>query len=337
MRTLSACATPPTISIIIPVHRGGKAFFRCLASVAAATPPPDEFVVVLDGADDLARQQAESFGAHITKTPSHSGPAAARNLGALATGSEVLFFVDADVLIPPDAVGQVAAAFHSEPDLTAVFGSYDDEPGAPNFLSQYKNLLHHYVHQTACQEASTFWAGCGAVRRDAFLALGGFDPRYRQPAIEDIELGYRLRQAGQRIRLLKTLQVRHLKRWTLRSLLHSDFFGRALPWSELILRSGGFINDLNVTVSSRLSVACACGLLVALLGAWRWPALWWAAGACAALLLALNVSLYRFFWRKRGWLFALGTIPWHWLYFLYSGLAFAVALARHLCAQGPGG
>ena len=54
-----------------------------------------------------------------------------------------------------------------EPGIAAVFGSYDDEPGAPNLVSQYRNLLHHFVHQTGRTEASTFWTGCGAVRRDA--------------------------------------------------------------------------------------------------------------------------------------------------------------------------
>ena len=283
---------------------------------------------MVDGSDVAARQLAASFGVRVTQTPSRGGPARARNTGARVARGEILFFVDADVLIARDAVGQVTDAFRQEPALAAVFGSYDDAPGARNFLSQYKNLFHHYVHQSAREEASTFWAGCGAIRREVFLALGGFDERYRQPAIEDIELGYRLRQAGHRIELCKTLQVKHLKRWTAVSLLQSDILARALPWSALILRRG-FIKDLNITVSNRVSVVAACGLLVTLLGAWRWPSLWWIAAALAALLLGLNAPLYRFFWRKRGVPFSLRTIPWHWFYFLYSGVAFAIATALH--------
>jgi hypothetical protein len=49
------------------------------------------------------------------------------------------------------------------PEVDAVFGSYDDAPRAPNFIAQYKNLFHHYVHQHGKEEASTFWAGCGTV------------------------------------------------------------------------------------------------------------------------------------------------------------------------------
>jgi GT2 family glycosyltransferase len=163
--------------------------------------------------------------------------------------------VDADVTIPPDAIGQITAAFRREPDLAAVFGSYDDAPAATNFLPQYKNLFHHYVHQTAREEASTFWGACGAIRREVFLTFGGFDERYRQPSIKDIELGYRLKRAGYRIRLCKALQVKQLKRWGVVSLLKSDFFHRALPWTELILRDRRFINDLNLRFSAA-SVCC---------------------------------------------------------------------------------
>jgi GT2 family glycosyltransferase len=231
----------PAISVIIPVHNGGENFRRCLSSIAEAIPPPDEIIAVLDGDTDVSRRLAESFGARAVKLPVPEGPARARNLGAYASQHEILFFIDSDVAICPDAVGQIVAAFRNDPSLAAVFGSYDDEPGATNFLSQYKNLLHHYVHQKGREDASTFWGACGAIRREIFLAVDGFDERYRYPSIEDIEMGYRLKQAGLRIRLLKSLQVKHLKSWDLVSLVKSDVFHRALPWTELILRDRRFI------------------------------------------------------------------------------------------------
>jgi glycosyltransferase involved in cell wall biosynthesis len=319
----------PTISLIIPTDRADDAFERCLAAIKLTDPAPDEVIVVVDGGDEAARTMAASFGATVTETPVRGGPAGARNIGARLARGDVLFFVDADVLIPPDSVGRVASEFQAEPQLAALFGSYDTAPDAPNFFSQYKNLLHHYVHQTAHEEASTFWSGCGAVRRDVFLGIGGYDVKYPRPSIEDIELGYRLRAAGHRIRLLKSLQAKHLKCWTMTSLLYADFFGRAVPWSEIILRTGGFVNDLNVTVVSRLCVMLVYVLLASLLAAWRWPVLLWLSLTCAAVLLVLNLPLYRFFARQRGLRFAVAAIPWHWLYYLYSGLAFAIAVAWH--------
>jgi glycosyltransferase involved in cell wall biosynthesis len=317
------------ISVVVPVYNGGEDFRRCIEALTRTKPAPDEVIVVVDGATDGSDQVADSFGVQVARTPTRSGPAQARNVGARSARGDVLFFVDADVLVRPDAVGQVRGIFERNPELAAIFGSYDDAPAGTNFLSQYKNLFHHYVHQTAREEASTFFGACGAIRRDIFLELGGYDRCYREPAIEDIELGYRLRQAGHRIRLCKTLQVKHLKRWGVQSLLRADFFQRALPWTELILRDHRFINDLNLRYSSRVSVLLVGGLLVALAGAWAWPALFLVAGGAALLLLVLNARLYRFFQQKRGLWFALRTIPWHWLYFLYSGLAFAIGLARY--------
>ena len=318
-----------TFSIVIPVHNGGRRFRRCLVSLAALDFPPQEVIVVADGETDGSWRMAEEFGAQVLRISSPVGPAGARNLGGRAAKGDILFFVDADVTIPRDAMSQMAAAFQDNPELAAIFGSYDDEPFEINFLSQYKNLLHHYVHQTADRDASTFWAACGAIRREVFLAMGGFDEGYRRPSIEDIELGYRLKRAGYRIGLLKALQVKHLKRWSLGSLLKADFFYRALPWTALILNEGQLIDDLNVKISNRISVIFVFLLSLALLGAWFIPQLLVFAIVVAMALLALNWPLYRFFYGKRGLGFALKTIPWHWFYFFYSGLAFCIGFVNY--------
>ena len=184
------------------------------------------------------------------------GPAAARNHGAQHARGDALLFVDSDVVVAPGTLEQVAALLVRRPDVAAVFGSYDANPAAAGTVSRYKNLLHHFVHQNGAAEASTFWAGCGAIRRSAFEAVGGFDQvRFRRPSIEDIELGHRLRRAGHRILLDKTLQVNHLKRWTLASLLWTDVVGRAVPWSRLILESRQRVHDLNLRHDQRVSAA----------------------------------------------------------------------------------
>jgi len=316
------------ISVIIPVHNGGTRFRRCLSSLAEAVPPPGEIIVISDGGTDGSWRVAEEYGAQVITLPTSGGPARARNLGAGRAKGDILFFVDADVTIPPDTIGQVAAAFNRDPDLTALFGSYNDEPAETNFLSQYKNLLHHYVHQTSLEEASTFWGACGAIRKEIFLSMSGFDERYGKPSIEDIELGNRLKRAGYRIRLLKDLKVKHLKRWEVLSLLKADFFYRALPWTEMILREGRFIDDLNIKISSRISVISVYLLVLTLLASFITP--WFLVPGLflITVLLVLNRGLYCFFREKRGVGFALKTIPWHWFYFFYSGLAFAIGFVQ---------
>jgi len=304
-------------------------FHSCLEAIKAADPEPYEIIVVVDGGTDDSGDLAERYGARVIRKPITGGPAAARNMGASSASGDILFFIDADVAIHPSAIRKVVRAFHDYPNVSGVIGSYDESPSARNFLSQYKNLFHHYTHQKAREEASTFWGACGAIRREVYYSAGGFDEKYRNPSIEDIEFGYRLKRNGFKIRLLKELQVKHLKRWDALSLLKADFFHRALPWTDLIMKEGHLIDDLNLKISSRISVICIYLLFLTFLGTFY--SLWFfvPAGSLIALVLALNWGLYRFFRDKRGIGFTLKTIPWHWLYLFYCGLAFSVGFGSH--------
>jgi glycosyltransferase involved in cell wall biosynthesis len=325
-------APAPVISVIVPVLDGGANFARCLAALTASTPNAAwELIVVDDGSTDGSPDRARAAGAQVLCTPrARSGPGVARNLGAHVARGEFLFFLDADVLVTPHTISQVIAAFRLEPTLTALFGSYDAQPAAPNFLSQYKNLFHHFVHQTSWSDATTFWAGCGAIRRTVFLELGGFDSAYGRPSIEDIELGYRLTRAGHSVRLCHDIQVTHLKRWTARSLVLTDIRDRGIPWTQLMLRGRVYTNDLNLNMVNRISVACACLLWVVLLSAPLWPVILVGALVLAVIMLGLNVPLFRFFYKERGFRFALATIPWVWLYYSYSGVCVVLGVWAYL-------
>ena len=319
-----------TLSIVIPVHDGAAVLPQCLEALKRSPDPAWECLVVEDGGSDGSFEIAQASGATVFRTPRNSGPATARNLGAAHATGDVLVFVDADVCVHADTLSRIRARFESDPGLDAVFGSYDDEPPAPNLVSQYKHLLQHYVHQHGRAAAATFWTGCGAIRREVFEALGGFNEFYARPCIEDIELGYRLRGAGGRIALDPGIQAKHLKRWSLGTLLRSDILDRALPWTRLILRSTRLPDDLNVALSQRVSAAlvlASAALAVAGLVAGAPLAL---AGLTLAAAVVLNREFYGFLVRKRGWGILAGALPLHLAYFLYSTLAFAAGAAMHL-------
>jgi glycosyltransferase involved in cell wall biosynthesis len=316
----------PTISVIIPVFNGARTLKQCLEAVLASDRPSYECIVVDDGSTDASRELALQFPGrvqvvHLADGP--FGPAYARNRGAAAALGTILFFVDADVALASGALKRVANAFRDQPGLAAVFGSYDARPSDRRVISQYRNLLHHFVHQSGNPDASTFWAGCGAIRHSVFTQMGGFDEeRFSHPSIEDIELGYRLRRSGYRILLDKGLQGTHLKRWSLYSLIYTDVTCRAIPWSRLIRETKNIPDDLNLKVAQRVSfvlVALACVFLAfAVMG----PG--WLAASAGALLgvIGLNHKLYVFFFRQGGALFATACIPLHFLYYLYSGLTY---------------
>jgi glycosyltransferase involved in cell wall biosynthesis len=249
---------------VIPAHNGGTQLDECLHALARLATAPGEIIVVDDGSTDgsIQRVAAEhGAGVRILATSGRLGPAAARNIGAQAATGDIVFFLDADVCVHADATERVAAAF-ADSTIDAVIGSYDDDPSSRDFLSQYKNLMHCFVHQTARSEASTFWSGCGAMRRDVFLTMSGFDSSYKRPAIEDIELGYRLRRAGRRILLDRGLRVKHLKKWTFWGLLKTDVLDRGIPWTELILRDQRMPNDLNLQISQRVSIGLVYLMLI---------------------------------------------------------------------------
>ena len=181
-----------------------------------------EVIVVDDASTDETAQVAAELGAIVVHRGQCRGPAGRGIAAPSSPEARYLFFLDSDVCVYPETLQELHDTFEREPDLDAVFGSYDSQPTARNVLSQYKNLFHHFVHQDSHEQATTFWSGCGAVRRSVFLKMGGFSASYKRPSIEDIELGMRLHSAGHRIMLNKRIQVTHLKRWTLWSIVKTD-------------------------------------------------------------------------------------------------------------------
>ena len=279
---------PPSLrlAVIIPATNKPPTLDRCLEAIHASTSPPEK-VIVVEG-------------------PANDGPASARNSAVgEASDADVLVFVDADVLVHPDALARIREAFAEDPGLGAVFGSYDDAPEARSPVSLFRNLLHHHVHQESAGGAESFWAGLGAVRREHFVEVGGFNARrFARPSVEDIDLGMRLARQGTRIRLDPRVQGIHLKRWTLKTMVHTDFRHRGMPWTALLLTNRGGSYSLNLGWRHRLSALVSLGIVAAVLGVILSPTILsvpMMVGSTSALV-ALNWSFLRLLWRNGPWL-----------------------------------
>ncbi len=320
------------ITMIIPVHEEQckNVLEASIKSFVESDPQPFEIILVSDGEEVELPSCFSSCGITQLSTGKKAGPGVARNLGAANASGDLLLFVDSDIIVSKDIVSQIQSEFDNNPGIDALFGSYDTSPSKPNFLSQYRNLLHHFVHQNGKEQAFTFWSGCGAIRKDAFHAVGGFDgERYPDPSIEDIELGYRLKKEGYSIRLAKQIQVTHLKEWGANSMLTVDFFKRALPWTELLLQNNDVGNDLNVKNTDRASTVSLFLVLIFAISGFLEPLSLLFALFFLVVYFLLNLSIYRFFFRLRGPVFTVKVIPWHILFYFLCGTAFIVGLFKY--------
>ncbi|MGJ5818495.1 glycosyltransferase [Paludibaculum fermentans] len=309
--------------MVIPVWNGELFLADCLRHALAAAEGLAEVIVVDDGSTDNTRAIAQQFPVQLLALPGRSGPSHARNAGAAACPGEILFFLDADVNIPPDFIRSAVQYLDRNPDWSALFASYQRDSLPTNFCSRYKNLVHHHTHQQALPEAITFCGGYGFVRRHVFEECGGFDESLH--ALEDIDLGYRMHKAGHRIRLCKDLQASHAKYYTLRGLLVSDLQNRAIPWTELMIRHRIFRADLNTGYRNVLSVPISFLLVASVAN----PIL---LAALALVFLLLNWALLRLAGRTHGLWFAVRTALMHWLIYCLSGIGLILGLS-HAASQ----
>ncbi|RPI09255.1 MAG: glycosyltransferase family 2 protein [Actinobacteria bacterium] len=301
-----------SLSVVVPATDEPPTLSRCRDAIAASDHPAEEVIVV--------------------DAPSTLSASAARNAGAERATGDVIVFVDADVEVHRDAFTRIRAAFDRDPKLAAVFGAYDDTPDDDGTVSAFRNLLHHHVHVSGAGPAETFWTGLGAVRRTSFADVGGFDEaRYPHPSVEDIDLGQRLRARGERITLDPTIQGTHLKVWTLRSMVTTDFLRRGIPWVALQVRRRQVSRALNCGWRHRVSAIATTAALGALV-------LWWPALLVAAVsaLVWLNRRFYLLLAVRLGPPRAVAGVALHGLHHLVSIAAVPFGLAVALTARaGP--
>ena len=320
-----------TISVIMPVFNGVEFIKQSIPPLVEMLDNDEivELMVVDDSSTDETIKLAKELGATVINSGGRLGPGGARNMAAKVAKGDLLWFVDADVIVHKDAASKILPNFESE-QTVAIFGTYDDEPLAQNFLSQYKNLVHHYYHTIAKREASTFWSGCGVIRKREFIENGGFDiEKYKRPSIEDIELGYRLIKAGGNIILVKDFLSKHMKDWRFVNLIHTEIFCRAIPWSRLMIEQTGMVNDLNVGVMERLRAGVAGFVFISLIGTLfgLLPSI----TPIIMLIIAylINKNLFKLLLKRKGPVFMIAGLLFHQIYYIYSSGAFVYCLIEH--------
>jgi len=314
-----------TIGVIVPVHNGQHTIERCVAALSQSARPIDRVIVVDDGSTDNSGQLARDLGVDVIRTGDRpQGPGHARNVAGREIDTDLIVFVDSDVEVHPSAVTRLVEPLESNSQIAATFGSYDDDPDCRRVAAVYANLRHHCAHQGVDHEAETFWAGLGAIRRESFAALGGFDESFTPPSIEDVELGVRLRQVGGHIWTIHDALGKHLKNWTLMQLWRTDIFGRAVPWARLIVEPHGPCGKLNAATDQKIAAVLAVLMPATALLAIAIDSGWWLATlVCTMAWIAINRSLFGLLFRRGGLRALVGGMALHWFYYCYASCSYA--------------
>lgn len=299
-----------SLSVVVPATDQPPTLARCLAALRRATTSDDEIVVVTD--PDLNVSEA-------------------RNAGVRRSTGDIVVFVDSDVEVARDAIERLRRRLDERPEIDAVFGSYDATPGHPGLVSSFRNLLHHHVHQTSGGPAETFWTGLGAIRRTSFARAGGFDAsRYGRPSIEDIEFGQRVVDTGGAIELDPAAQGTHLKVWTIRSMLWTDFARRGVPWVALQIRRRRLMGSLNLGWRHRFT---AVGFVVAAIAAVSLATV--PLAVAVGTVLGLNRDFYLVLARHSGPLRAALGVGLHGLHHLAAVASVPAGVAAALWSLRP--
>jgi glycosyltransferase involved in cell wall biosynthesis len=334
---------PLRCSVVVPAHGAARYLPESLGALFASDIPRDEWelIVVDDGSLDETAAVAGRFADTVIRLPGPPhGPAYARNRGFEVARGPIVVFFDADVVVHPGTLRRFLEALQDRPDAGAVFGAYDTTPRAKGLVSQYRNLIHHYVHVRGAGEVDTFWAGAGAIRREVFEEAGMYDEwHYARPQIEDIELGARIRSIGKAILLEPKIQVTHLKKWSLANVVRTDLRDRGIPWARLLAQRGATLSakTLNLRWTERLNTALVwLAAIVFIVGVFR-ASLWLAASAIVLLVpvLLLNWHLWVYMARLRGIAFAVAIMPLHLMYYALNAVSFVLGLVLHQTVGAP--
>jgi len=327
-------SAPLSVSVVVPVRNAAHTLGKVLAALRASELPRASYEVIVvddsssDGSAAIAARHADTV---IRLNGRVCGPAYARNRGAELARAEVVFFLDPDVVVPSDALPRMLATLATHPSLDAVSASQGESAGAPNFASQYWNLLLRFGEQRHARPFGSFTGGCVAVRRTAFLSAGMYDEwRFGTASLESLEFGQRLHGTGHNTLRDPALEVTRLTQWTVASICREVW-----QRSVLLARSLGFQrtrvdepSEVVFTLSRTLTPALAVVATLTLAGAFLpHPYIASETGIALGAVLLSNFSIHRFYANARGIGFAIAAAPLHLCVQIVSAIALCTGWA----------
>ena len=284
----------PTVSVVIPNYNYEKTLRACLESVYAQTHRPFEVIVVDDASTDRSRDIARRFPCTLIEQPVNRGVSAARNAGAALARGEILFFLDSDVGLAPDALACAIEVLRADPHCVCVYGIYGKRPLIDDGPVEWYRILHlHHALVRGVGPTATAVFALAALPRAVFDEVGPFDENLR--AAEDDEYSDRLLAHG-RIRLAGTVVGHHDEADRLPAALAEQYKrAQLMPFAirNRMRRDALKVNRGTGVAAAALTLATAPLPLL-------WPALAVVPPAFLCLFAIADPGLARFVLREKG-------------------------------------
>jgi glycosyltransferase involved in cell wall biosynthesis len=216
----------PSLTVVVCAYNEADNLPACLASLEDVDYPGFEVLVVDDGSTDATVEVSRRYPFRVLEV-AHQGLSVARNAGARAANGEIVAFLDADATCHPEWPYHLARAM-AEDGVVAAGGPNLPRPAAGLVERAVAHSPGNPVEVLATPDRAEHVPGCNcAIRRDVLLASGGFQQEFTA-AGDDVDLFWRIIDAGSHVGFSAAAQVRHARRATVRGYLRQQRgYGRA--------------------------------------------------------------------------------------------------------------
>ncbi|MFN0108595.1 MAG: glycosyltransferase family 2 protein [Blastocatellia bacterium] len=204
------------VSVVVPVYNGVATIARTVECLLNQTLTPTEIIIIDDGSTDETAEVLQQFGKRISyQFKQNGGPASARNLGVTLARGSFVTFTDSDCLPDRDWLRWLVAGFDSD-EIAGAGGSVKSVDDS--LIGEYVDLLRLMEPaENQSGEIEYLITANACFRRDALLAVGLFDERFRKPGGEEPALCRRIRELGYEFRFAAEAVVLHHHRQTVGS------------------------------------------------------------------------------------------------------------------------
>jgi glycosyltransferase involved in cell wall biosynthesis len=258
-------SNPVDASIIIPTFNGALRIGSCLDALLQHIAVREvEILVINDGSSDNTADVVRRYPTVLLINQANAGPAAARNRGAMESRGRVLIFTDDDCIVTPHWLTSMLAPF-AELEVVAVKGAYRTRQ--KSLIARFVQMEYEdrYRRMNAADSIDFVDTYSAAFRRERFFEMNGYDTAFPVACAEDVELSYRMSNAGWKMKFASDAIVYHTHPDTLRAYLAKKY--KFAFWRVKAVRKNPRkgIKDSHTPQLMKLQLLFAPALLCALL------------------------------------------------------------------------